>query len=571
MKTFFFYLFLAVFPLVALAQDQSTIVLNAGAPVNGTSEVQTLTIGGSTTGGSFKLSYDGYTTGAITWSATTNTLLANIQAALDALPNLEANEVVAADVSLSSGNGVISLTFAGNRANMAVNQIAVALNSLTGGTHTLVAATSTPGVDGTKRDTAKGTILVDTSTPGIYQNAGTSGLAPSWVQVASGTTPTFTTSISIGSAGVKLSDDGDGALTFLGLGNGTDEDLTINLDDTANTGTFTSSTGLNVLNFSSIALQESGVGVLNNDEIDASSELLAIMDDETGTGALTFATAPTFTTSIGVTGTITSTSASASALAVGLNGATNPSFVVDSSTGSQAAGLKITGAATGGTVAIAAIDSGADTNLTINGKGTGTIGIGSVSTGAVTITPATTVTGAITPTGGVAAAGGFTASARGCHTGGGVAQIAAAGTDKAIVVTEMYVSEIFVPANCTVTGVSVLMGSATEGSGATGTQAALFNSAGTRVAISDDVDASTMTTDAYGAFPFTSTYAAKGPATYYIGVISGVNTNKIRTHIAGAFGAVAVTGLVYSTEAGYATITPPTTFVTGVAPIASLY
>lgn len=89
-------------------------------------------------------------------------------------------------------------------------------------------------------------------------------------------------------------------------------------------------------------------------------------------------------------------SASASALAIGLNGSTNPSFVVDASAASQAAGLKITGAATGSTVAVATIDSGANTNLTINAKGTGTIGIGSVSTGAVTITPATTLSNALT-------------------------------------------------------------------------------------------------------------------------------------------------------------------------------
>jgi hypothetical protein len=116
-----------------------------------------------------------------------------------------------------------------------------------------------------------------------------------------GTTPgagTFTEVNVSSSAGVKITGDGDGAITFLGMGNGSDEDLTLNLDDTSNVGTFTSSTSLATLNFSSIALQETGVGVLNNDEIDASSELLAIMDDETGTGALAFATSPTFTTSI---------------------------------------------------------------------------------------------------------------------------------------------------------------------------------------------------------------------------------------------------------------------------------
>src|SRR3989344_1167008 len=70
--------------------------------------------------------------------------------------------------------------------------------------------------------------------------------------------------------------------------------------DTSNVGTFTSSTSLATLNFSSIALQESGIAVLNNDEIDASSELLAIMDDETGTGLLVFGTAPTFASTMTV-------------------------------------------------------------------------------------------------------------------------------------------------------------------------------------------------------------------------------------------------------------------------------
>jgi hypothetical protein len=59
---------------------------------------------------------------------------------------------------------------------------------------------------------------------------------------------------------------------------------------------------------------------------------------------------------------------------------------VDSSTGSQAAGLNVVGATAAGTVAVAVISSGAAANLTVNALGTGTIGIGSVSTGAVTIT-----------------------------------------------------------------------------------------------------------------------------------------------------------------------------------------
>ncbi len=131
----------------------------------------------------------------------------------------------------------------------------------------------------------------------------------------------------------------------------------------------------------------------------AGTPVIGITANTTGVtmaGALAITGALSGVTTLGVSTSATVTSASAVALAVGLAGATNPAFLVDSSTASQAAGLKVTGAATGGTVAIVAIDSGAATNLTINAKGTGTIGIGSVSTGAVTITPATTISGAVT-------------------------------------------------------------------------------------------------------------------------------------------------------------------------------
>lgn len=89
----------------------------------------------------------------------------------------------------------------------------------------------------------------------------------------------------------------------------------------------------------------------------------------------------------------------ATSLAVGRLGATTPAFSVDSSTASQVAGLNVKGAATGWVVAVVCTDSGADASLIIDAKGAGTIGIGTVSTGAITITPATTITGALTQTG----------------------------------------------------------------------------------------------------------------------------------------------------------------------------
>jgi len=47
----------------------------AGAPVAGTNEVQTLTI--DATGGTFQLSFQGFTTAAISWNATNGTLNPN--------------------------------------------------------------------------------------------------------------------------------------------------------------------------------------------------------------------------------------------------------------------------------------------------------------------------------------------------------------------------------------------------------------------------------------------------------------------------------------------------------------
>lgn len=58
----------------------------------------------------------------------------------------------------------------------------------------------------------------------------------------------------LGTAGVSLSEDGDGAITFTGRGDGDDEAFTINLDDTANTAVWSSTTGLNLFDFGTIGL-----------------------------------------------------------------------------------------------------------------------------------------------------------------------------------------------------------------------------------------------------------------------------------------------------------------------------
>jgi hypothetical protein len=90
--------------------------------------------------------------------------------------------------------------------------------------------------------------------------------------------------------------------------------------------------------------------------------------------------------------------AAAAALAVGANGATNPVFQVDAATASVATGVKITGAAAAGGVAIAAISSGTDESLTLDAKGAGTVTVGGTSTGAITLARNVSVTGTETIT-----------------------------------------------------------------------------------------------------------------------------------------------------------------------------
>lgn len=113
-----------------------------------------------------------------------------------------------------------------------------------------------------------------------------------------------------------------------------------------------------------------------------------------GTGNVLFSASPTITgTLTGPTTALTSTSASA--LAVGANGATNPVLAVDASTPSVATGLSIKGAASTGGLALSVISSGANENLKIDAKGSGTITLAGTSTGGITMTRSVTMAAAL--------------------------------------------------------------------------------------------------------------------------------------------------------------------------------
>lgn len=172
-------------PIIEGAFPRPGYLTNAGVPGSGTNEVQTLTFGGTPTGGTFKLTFDGHTTAAITWSATNATLVANIDAALEALPNLGASSVTTAVGTMTAGIGTITVTFAGGSvAKLAVPTISVADNSLTGTAPTLGVAETTPGVTAYGRGLPTGAKVYDTSNSDEYTNTGT-GLLPVWAVTGS--------------------------------------------------------------------------------------------------------------------------------------------------------------------------------------------------------------------------------------------------------------------------------------------------------------------------------------------------------------------------------------------------
>lgn len=155
----------------------------AGAPTDGTDEVQTITIGGTPTGGTFTLTFDGHTTAPIAWSSTNATLIANIDAALGALPNIgSASNVTTADSTLSSGIGDLTVTFVAALGKLAVPTMTANASGLTGTAPTVSVAETTPGVTASARGAPKGATLTDTTNGKLYINTGTAA-APTWTVV----------------------------------------------------------------------------------------------------------------------------------------------------------------------------------------------------------------------------------------------------------------------------------------------------------------------------------------------------------------------------------------------------
>lgn len=153
------------------------------------------------------------------------------------------------------------------------------------------------------------------------------------------------------------------------------------------------------------------------------------------------------------------------------------------------------------------------------------------------------------------------------HTGGMPARISTDGTDATPSVTETYLSLLYVPFNQTVTGISIFNGSATG----SGSVTAYLGSVG-GAAISTAFSASTaiVGTDAYQRLPFSGgAITVIGPRAYFVLTQYNNTGSRFNTHVFGDFPAGKLTSTVYGTFP--ASFTAPTTFTTGLGPIASLY
>ncbi|WP_324666443.1 Phage major capsid protein [Mycobacterium canetti] len=145
--------------------------LESLAPVN---EVQTVTISGSPTGGTFTLAFRGATTGNIAYNAAA----ATVQTALEGLSTIGAGNVA---VSGSAG-GPYTCTFVGALAGQPIAEMTAA-HALTGGsTPSVGVAETTPGVWGYRVvDNGGAYADIDPFSDALYEAALFNGVISNWV------------------------------------------------------------------------------------------------------------------------------------------------------------------------------------------------------------------------------------------------------------------------------------------------------------------------------------------------------------------------------------------------------
>lgn len=174
----------------------------------------------------------------------------------------------------------------------------------------------------------------------------------------------------------------------------------------------------------------------------------------------------------------------------------------------------------------------------------------------VTIGDTLKVTGITTPTGGIAAP----SAIPGAYAGGWHPAAATSGTDTTPAEKKLFVTSLFLPVNKTVKGIGFLVGSV---GGTNKAVAGLFDSAGTLLGHTSETTEGTLvgTAAEMQEIDLTATYAAKGPAVYFIGVTMNGNTARLRTIPKNTAGAnVLSKEITIAAKNVLANITAPTAF-----------
>jgi hypothetical protein len=155
----------------------AALYTTGAAPVAGTDEVQAIIKDGTVTAGTFRLSFQGFVTAPISWTATT----AIMETALNNLPSLGAGGTGLVGVVVTGGalpGTSMVITFSGSNVSKRVQPMLVLHSaSLTGG-GTMAITESTPGVNPTN-NAPKGALLIRTDDGTLTQNTGVAG-APTW-------------------------------------------------------------------------------------------------------------------------------------------------------------------------------------------------------------------------------------------------------------------------------------------------------------------------------------------------------------------------------------------------------
>lgn len=157
-----------------------------------------------------------------------------------------------------------------------------------------------------------------------------------------------------------------------------------------------------------------------------------------------------------------------------------------------------------------------------------------------------------------------TASRVNNYVAGQAPATATSGTDTTPVSGTIFFGQVFIPANVTLTGISYLIGTV---GGTNNVIVALYNNAGTLVKNSSLSGTLVGTLATMQRVPFTASYAAIGPAFYWVSVSMNGTTARLRTHTFGDHAAASTTG-VFGTLAN---ISPVTTFTANTAPYAMTY